>query len=106
MNAEAKKQLASQIITNVGGKENITTAVHCMTRLRLNVKDKSQVNADTISKLKNVIGAQWSGDQFQVIIGQEVGDVYKEVIAQTGLASEAAIQENLDDQKKKFSFGS
>ena len=105
MNAEAKKQLASQVVANVGGKENISSALHCMTRLRLNVKDKSRVNVDAISKLKGVIGAQWSGDQFQVIIGQEVGDVYKELVAQTGIASEAAVNENLDEKKKGFSFG-
>lgn len=105
MNAEAKKQLASQVVANVGGKENISSALHCMTRLRLNVKDKSRVNVDAISNLKGVIGAQWSGDQFQVIIGQEVGDVYKELVAQTGIASEAAVNENLDEKKKGFSFG-
>ena len=52
--------------------------MHCYTRLRLNLKDTSIVNLDEIKKL-DVLGAQYAGEQLQIIIGNEVKDVYEEV---------------------------
>ena len=74
-------EFCNQILENVGGKDNVSGAVHCMTRLRLNVKDRSKVNVDAIKGIKGAIGAQFSGDQFQIIIGQHVSDVYPEFCA-------------------------
>ena len=96
--AKSKKdfgQLASQIIEKVGGKDNIVHAAHCMTRLRVTTKDTGLVDIDEIKKL-GVIGAQMVGDQLQVIIGNDVPDVYEEFLKQTGLTREAVIDENLD----------
>ena len=83
--AKSKKdfgQLASQIIEKVGGKDNIVHAAHCMTRLRVTTKDTGLVDIDEIKKL-GVIGAQMVGDQLQVIIGNDVPDVYEEFLKQT-----------------------
>ncbi len=88
--------LCSQILEQVGGKENLSGAVHCMTRLRLNVKDRSKVNVDAVKGVKGVLGAQFSGEQFQVIIGQHVSEVYPEFCAMAGLGQAAAVDENLD----------
>lgn len=88
-----------QILENVGGKDNVSGAVHCMTRLRLTVKDQSKVNVDGIKAIKGVLGAQFSGGQFQVIIGQHVSQVYPEFCAIAGVGAEAAIDENLDDKE-------
>lgn len=44
--------LCNQILENVGGKENVSQAVHCMTRLRLNLKDRSQVDMDAVKGIK------------------------------------------------------
>lgn len=96
------EELCSQILANVGGKENITSAVHCMTRLRINYKDKSAINVEEVKKIKGVLGAQFSGAQFQVIIGQQVSDVYPEFCAMAGVGTAAAIDENLD--KEPFSI--
>lgn len=95
-------QLASQIIEKVGGKDNIAHAAHCMTRLRITTKDTSLVNLDELKKL-GVIGAQMIGDQVQVIIGNDVPEVYEAFLKETGIAREAAIDENLDGDlgKKK-----
>lgn len=98
------QKLCNEILKNIGGKENITFATHCVTRLRLNLKDKEAVNQSEIKKIKDVLGCQFSGDQFQIIIGQTVGDVYAEFIQMTGLAAQAAVDENLDIQKEKFSW--
>ena len=88
----------NQILEKVGGKENVSGAVHCMTRLRLNLKDRSQVNIDEVKGLKGVLGAQFSGEQFQIIIGQHVSEVYPEFCALTGLGETKAIEENLDKE--------
>lgn len=67
--------LCNQILEKVGGKENVSGAVHCMTRLRLNLKDREKVNIDEVKGIKGVLGAQFSGEQFQIIIGQHVSEV-------------------------------
>jgi len=93
-------QLASQIVEQVGGKDNIVHAAHCMTRLRITTKDTGLVNLDELKKL-GVIGAQMVGDQVQVIIGNDVPDVYEEFLKITGITREAAIDENLDGDLNK-----
>ena len=69
--------LADRIVDLVGGKDNISMFTHCTTRLRFNVKDKGLVKKDEIEKLPGAVGAQWSGNQLQVILGKNVEDVYK-----------------------------
>ena len=89
------KKIAEDVLAAVGGPSNITSATHCMTRLRLNLKDQSIPNDDEVKKIKGVIGAQWSGGQYQVIIGQNVPKVYDAALAM-GVSGEGAIDENLD----------
>lgn len=89
-------ELCSAILENVGGKDNVTSAVHCMTRLRINFKDKEAINVEEVKKIKGVLGAQFSGPQFQVIIGQHVSEVYPEFCAMAGVGTAAAVEENLD----------
>lgn len=97
-------ELADKIVGLVGGKENIQTLTHCVTRLRFNVKDKTPVDLESIKKLPGAMGAQWSGDQLQVIIGQSVGDAYNLVCKKHGLGGGGSVNEDLGDApKKKFS---
>lgn len=91
-------EFCNQILASVGGKENISAAVHCMTRLRLNVKDRSKVNIEAVKAVKGAIGAQFSGEQFQIIIGQHVSEIYPEFCAAAGLGVADAIDENLDKE--------
>ncbi|MBR0138046.1 MAG: PTS transporter subunit EIIC [Erysipelotrichaceae bacterium] len=102
MNKKDFGQLASSIVELVGGKDNIAHAAHCLTRLRITPKDTSLVKLDEIKKL-GVIGAQMIGDQVQVIIGNDVPEVYEAFVGASGVAREAAIDENLDPElgKKK-----
>jgi PTS system beta-glucosides-specific IIC component len=99
------ENLSERVLELVGGKENITFFTHCMTRLRFNVKDKSLVKIEEIKKLEGVLGAQWSNEQLQIIIGQKVGEVYGIIAEKAGLQKEKAIDENLDSEKKKFGIG-
>ena len=89
------KKIAEEVLAAVGGAANITSAAHCMTRLRLNLKDESIPKDDEVKKIKGVLGAQWSGGQYQVIIGQNVPKVYEAVIAQ-GIKAGGAVNEQLD----------
>lgn len=95
--------LAKQVLELVGGRENVASAMHCYTRLRINCKDTSIVDLDAIKQL-DVLGAQFTGEQLQVIIGNEVKEVYEAFIEQSGLQKEAMIDEKLDDvpAKKKW----
>lgn len=97
--------LAKQVLELVGGRENVASAMHCYTRLRINCKDTSIVDLDAIKQL-DVLGAQFTGEQLQVIIGNEVKEVYEAFIEQSGLQKEAMIDEKLDDvpAKKKWTI--
>lgn len=71
--------MASQIVELVGGKDNIRACTNCMTRLRINLKDKGLVELEQLQKLPGCIKTQWVNDQLQVVIGPQVGSVYREV---------------------------
>lgn len=71
--------MASQIVELVGGKDNIRACTNCMTRLRINLKDKGLVELEKLQKLPGCIKTQWVNDQLQVVIGPQVGSVYREV---------------------------
>ncbi|WP_392562554.1 beta-glucoside-specific PTS transporter subunit IIABC [Orbus sturtevantii] len=74
------KELADAIIKNVGGDSNIISLVHCATRLRFVLKDNAIANAETLKKQKGVIMVVESGGQFQVVIGNNVSDVYNDIL--------------------------
>ncbi|WP_294561801.1 PTS transporter subunit EIIC [uncultured Traorella sp.] len=99
------EEMSKQILEFVGGKENISHFMHCVTRLRFTVKDKGLIKKDEIEKVQGVIGSKWLGEQYQIIIGQDVEKVYKKICEISGIAEEKAIDENLD-VKKKFTLKS
>ncbi len=73
------KQLAQDIVKNVGGKENINGLTHCITRLRFNLKDESIANDDVLKNMPDVVTVMKSGGQYQVVIGNKVADVYADI---------------------------
>ena len=97
-------ELASRVVELMGGKENITFFTHCVTRLRFNVRDKALVRDSEISNIKGVLGCQWAGEQYQIIIGQSVGDAYDLIAKETGLSRQEAVEEDLGDSGAKFSI--
>lgn len=72
-------ETARRLVEYAGGKGNIKKAFHCMTRLRFNIKDKSQVDDKKMTELPEVVGVNWHNDQCQIIIGNEVSAVFKAV---------------------------
>ena len=73
------ESVAKKILQRVGGAENVTGLVHCMTRLRFNLKDESIVDDEAVKKTKGVMGGMKKGGQYQIIIGNDVGYVYEEL---------------------------
>lgn len=100
------KQIAADVLEAVGGKSNVSFVTHCMTRLRFTLKDRTVPDAAAVKKLNGVLGAQESGGQFQVIIGQNVPKVYDELCALGGFSKQAAIDENLDGTQAELSLAS
>lgn len=87
------EQLAKDIIQNVGGNENVISVVHCVTRLRFKLKDESKANTDVLKNMDGVVTVMKSGGQYQVVIGNHVPDVYKDVLAVGGFKAEGAVEE-------------
>ncbi len=90
------KKLAENIIEDLGGKDNINSSWHCVTRLRFTVKDKNKIKEQDIKEIPEVIGTQWSGNQFQIIVGSKVNDVFEAI---QGLVQNKNTSENNADKK-------
>lgn len=93
------KQLAEQIVQLVGGKENVESLVHCVTRLRFKLKDENKADDEAIKKLAGVMGLARAGGQYQVIIGNNVSDIYDQVMPILGLNSANLEGEATDKDK-------
>ncbi|WP_332691609.1 PTS system trehalose-specific EIIBC component [Halalkalibacter lacteus] len=87
------KESAKQILAALGGEENIASATHCVTRLRLALLDEGKVDKEALENIDVVRGSFSTNGQFQVVIGQGTVDkVYKEFISLAGI-SEATKEE-------------
>ena len=63
------ESVAKKILQRVGGKENVVSLVHCMTRLRFTLKDESIVDDEAVKKTKGVMGVMKKAGQYQIILG-------------------------------------
>ena len=81
------EKLAKDIISNVGGKENVNSLTHCVTRLRFKLKDESKANTEVLKNMDGIVTVVKSGGQYQVVIGNHVPDVYADVAAIGGFGS-------------------
>ena len=87
-------KIAKSIIQNVGGQENILSAVHCATRLRLRLKDYNKVNEDKITDIDQVKGVFLANDQYQIILGSgTVNLITDEVLKQAHLSTRVQVEE-------------
>ncbi len=82
--------VSKKIIEGVGGADNIASATHCMTRLRLVLKDESKADDKKVEKIKAVKSVIKQGGQYQVVIGNEVGNLFKEFSKLGKFTEEAA----------------
>ena len=99
-NGKNYDELARRILELIGGKENVTFFAHCITRLRFQLHNKEKAKLDELKNLKGVLGAQWSGEQLQIIIGAEVADVYAAVCKVGDLNALPAVEQKTETKKK------
>ena len=92
--------LAKKILEKIGGKENVNSVVHCMTRLRFDLKDNSLVDDEGLKKVRGIVGTIQKPEQYQVIIGNEVGYVYKELCKEGNFKAVSSEKSGVKNKKK------
>ena len=90
-------EIAKKIIEYSGGKENIINGLHCITRVRLYLKDEKKADIEQMKKVNGVVGAQFQNGQFQIILGPHVDNVF-EILEQELHFHEI---ENTSNERKK-----
>ncbi|WEV36390.1 PTS glucose transporter subunit IIABC [Lactobacillus sp. ESL0677] len=97
-------ELATFIINNVGGPENINNVIHCITRLRFYLKDEAQANDDVLKNQRGILDVMHASDQYQVVIGDGVANLYDALVKQLPeLDDSAAPATTQNDGKNPFS---
>ena len=99
--AKNNEKLVNEILRAVGGKENILSATHCITRLRFRLADTKKADIETVKKIEGVVGCVYKAGQFQVIIGPQVNEVYDDLIKMTGLKSAPAVDAKAEESEEK-----
>lgn len=95
-------ELSKNIVKCIGGVDNVNSLFHCATRLRFQVKDKSIVDKEKLNHLEGVITVIEGSGQIQVVIGNQVGDVYEAVIKNTSIKGEANQEATQAKEKKNL----
>lgn len=100
-------KLAADILSQIGGKDNVKSVTHCISRLRFYVKEDSKVDRPALGKISGVLKVLDQGGQLQVVIGNEVTGVYKEVVKLVGPQEDAGKSAPSGDApKQKITFSS
>lgn len=81
----SKQSLSQEIIRLVGGESNVNSVFHCATRLRFKLKERSKADKKALENTPGVITVVESGGQFQVVIGNNVAQVYEQMMKETSL---------------------
>ena len=92
------KALAKTILNDIGGEENVISFTHCATRLRFNIKDESKIDKKQLEETQGVMGIVSKGGQFQVVIGSDVPNVYRELNMMGNFEGEAGDKNENDDR--------
>lgn len=95
------EQLATNIIKNIGGKSNIQSLTHCVTRLRFKLKDESKANDESLKNMDGIVTILKSAGQYQIVIGNHVSKVYEDICELADISSQTE-EENSDNQDKKL----
>ena len=101
---------AREVVEAIGGSDNIKSVIHCFTRLRFSLKDDSIPDDNQVNQISGVLDVARANNQYQVVIGQTVDDVYDEVIKilgpqYAGQGQEAADSNNSEQDNQDLSFG-
>lgn len=98
-------ELASAVLNAVGGKDNVISVTHCITRLRFNLKDNSIPKDEEVENIEGVIGVMRTAGQFQVIIGQTVDKAYA-ALCEVGGFKPDAISDEVEQKEEKLTVKS
>lgn len=94
--------LAKEILNSVGGRDNVNSLTHCITRLRFKLKDESKAQDEVLKSMEGVVTVMKSAGQYQVVIGNQVQDVYEQIVpllhAEQSQAVQSAEKEKLLDR--------
>ena len=100
-----KRKDVQDIVRAIGGKENIDTATHCVTRLRLVLKDDNKVDKDALDDNTLVKGQFKADNQYQIVIGPgTVDEVYKQFIQETGVEESSKMMQKLLHRRKVIRY--
>lgn len=91
--------LAKDILSHVGGRENIVSLVHCATRLRFRLKENKKADAEGLKTNPDVVMVVESGGQFQVVIGNHVNEVWQAVRNEAGLSDDSPLVDDGEGEK-------
>ncbi len=83
------QEIAARVLKAVGGEGNVNSVVHCATRLRFKLKDENKADTAALNADPDVIQVVQSAGQYQVVIGSHVSDVYKDLMANSGLGNDS-----------------
>lgn len=97
-------QLAEKILKEVGGEENVQSLVHCATRLRFKLKDRTIVDKNTVESIPGVVTVMESAGQFQVVIGNTVPEVYEAIGNISNLTGDQTGSDNSSNENETI-FG-
>lgn len=86
------KDTVQKILDVIGGEKNVNRVTHCVTRLRLELKDENLVNDDDVKKIPGVIGIMKKNGQYQIILGNDVANYYKEFVKLGNFESDSVVQ--------------
>ncbi|WP_138494866.1 beta-glucoside-specific PTS transporter subunit IIABC [Paenibacillus pinistramenti] len=96
------QETANKIVEGVGGKNNINSVYHCVTRLRFDLKDNSKADKAALEKLDKVMGTNIAGKQYQVIIGNDVARVFDSIVKEyPELQDKKEKEQDAGEQKNK-----
>lgn len=97
---------AAKIVKLVGGKENIVTLTHCITRLRFVLKNFSEADKEKLAETEYVLKVIEAGGQLQVVVGNKVEGIYDTILETQGIkgGGEIAAEEKAESSEKKSMF--
>ncbi len=99
------RKSAQEVLDNVGGADNVVSAAHCATRLRLVIADNAKVNKEALENIDGAKGVFEAQGQLQIIFGTgTVNKVYDDFIALSGVeaATKAEVKEAAAQQQNIF----
>ncbi len=101
--AKDYKGIAKAVLTALGGEKNVSHLEHCSTRLRFTIVNEGDVDKDGLKKITGVLGVVGSGNQCQVVIGNDVIEVYDEIMKMGTFSGGGQVPDDyMPTEKKKI----